>query len=531
MNFRTLLAVAALPLLGSAADLRFQVLRPDGSPAAGAKVHGALLSPGKSHDHWRLETDASGTFTVPTGQPSPSPHTPDGLFTVDVPGNAIAVVRYHATLSPPPPGATSRPIQLAPDRPIAGIVTAGSDPVPDARVLAYALAIRSYTTIPLGDPTAEAWPELGARADARGRFQLRTLEFPYDPLLRPHATGFIALGHHGKTPVCGLPLNSSIQSIKSIESIQPPDSIPSPTLLEIPTEPLLTLDAVLLDSSTGLPLAGVTSSGPRIGPLPVPAQTSDAQGRLRISGIPTFALAPGRFVFERENFGPVEAVWTPKDRKRLPGNMPVLSIGMGRPVRLTGRVVDAVTGGDPLVPIDISIHGPWKAPDGWTISRIATPGSDDASPGPNGSFDVRIPAGDLVVHAAAQIDKGAYRQAYDESIPLQLPPDGLSNVTLRVQRKPGVLVQLVSADPAQLQRWGYGGSLIIETRQGPEHGTSTADTSPTWFFPAAAWGDSVQIRMLRRRAPKADVVEDIELMPWTNLTANAKTWPIRLQVP
>jgi hypothetical protein len=92
-------------------------------------------------------------------------------------------------------------------------------------------------------------------------------------------------------------------------------------------------------------------------------------------------------------------------------------------------------------------------------------------------------------------------------------------------------VQLEAADPQLLKRHGYGGDLLVEVREADGLGTTSADYTPMWFFPAADWGRTLEVRMARRRVQSKNQTEDTEILPWTGFVADPKTWPIRLSLP
>ncbi len=75
---------------------------------------------------------------------------------------------------------------------------------------------------------------------------------------------------------------------------------------------------------------------------------------------------------------------------------------------------------------------------------------------------VQIPAGLVAFHVASSSSPGAYRKAYDHESVITIPPDGQGELLLKIPHKPGVLVQLESAEPWKMQRVGYGGDLIIK---------------------------------------------------------------------
>ena len=126
---------------------------------------------------------------------------------------------------------------------------------------------------------------------------------------------------------------------------------------------------------------------------------------------------------------------------------------------------------------------------------------------------------------------GAYQQPYRQTLPIEVPAGGRTNLNLGVERRPGILVQLEASDPQLLKRHGHGGDLLVEVRELGGGGTTLADYTPTWFFPAQEWGQKLEVRLVRRKVTAVNQTEDVEIQPWKELVADPKIWPIRLRVP
>ena len=156
---------------------------------------------------------------------------------------------------------------------------------------------------------------------------------------------------------------------------------------------------------------------------------------------------------------------------------------------------------------------------------------DSARKRPNGSFDVWIPAGAAKLSVASSTEAGAYQQPYSQTIPITVPTDGKTGWNLTVDRRPGILVQLEASEPQRLKRHGHGGDLLIDVREQGSLEVTQADYTPVWFFPAEAWGRKLEVRMARRLERGVNLTEDVEILPWKELVADPKSWPIRLRVP
>ena len=78
---------------------------------------------------------------------------------------------------------------------------------------------------------------------------------------------------------------------------------------------------------------------------------------------------------------------------------------------------------------------------------------------------------------------------------------------------------------------GYGGNLIINVREEQNNGISYADYTLLWFFPVSEWGKKMEVKMVRRISRTDGSSEDREILPWTGIVADPKTWPVRLKVP
>ncbi len=293
--------------------------------------------------------------------------------------------------------------------------------------------------------------------------------------------------------------------------------------------PSIVVTGQVVDRASGAALPGVRVNAIAKGSILPAATSTDAAGRFSITNIPGYGLL--RVDFERDGYATATVLPPSMPRHAALGSVPPWKVSLGRPTRVAGTIHDSTSGGPTLVPVEIGLHTEELLPDGWMAKTAGTPVDPSGNPLPNGQFDVWLPAGPARLTVAASTIDGAYQQPYRQTLSIEVPDGGRTQWSLPVERRPGILVQLEAADPQLLKRHGYGGDLLVEVREAGGLGTTSADYTPTWFFPAADWGRTLEVRMARRRVLGENQTEDTEILPWTGLVANPKTWPIRLSLP
>lgn len=499
-------------------DIRFTALRPDGKPAVGARVHVVTFPNGEASAEWRGEADANGAFQMPVHMTKPW----DGCLTVDAPDCSIGVVRLgHLGLRTPQPGLPpfNQVLQLRPRWVIQGRVTddAGNG-IASAQVVTSMIDAHTYRWMWFQDALSGLLPELGTVSESNGDFTLRGAEFVQLPDLKA-STGLTVFTHRDGLLWCGEQRTSN-RSKSGTDDAEPTQIILRPTVA---------VSGQVVDRASGAALPGVRVSASGTGSIPLPPTATDAAGRFTITNIPSFARLDVSFSLDGHSTVKVFRHQTTREIRLQ--KIPPWKISLGRPVRIAGTVHDATTGGPPLVPVEIGVAAEDPQGDGWIARTDNMPSDSSGEPSPLGQFDVRIPAGPAKLTVFASTRDGAYQQPYQQTLPIEVPVAGKTNWSLSVDRRPGILVQLEASDPQLLKRHGHGGDLLVEVREVGGGGTTVADYTPTWFFPAQQWGRKLEVRMVRRKVLAENQTQDTEIQPWTELMADPKTWPIRLRVP
>lgn len=520
-----LLALVLGVFRGAAAEadtnIRFTALRPDGKPAAGAKIHVVTFPTGQASGEWRSQADANGAFQMPVRLTEPR----DGCLTVDAPDCSIGLVRLghvgHLGLRPPQPGLppSNHVLQLRPRWVIRGRVTdeAGSG-IASAQVVTSMIDAHTYRSMWFQDARSGLLPELGTVSESNGDFTLRGAELVQFPDLKG-STGLTVFTHRDGKLWCG-EQRAANRSKSSTDEAEPTQVVLRPTV---------TVSGQVVDRASGAALPGVRVSATGTGWILLAPTSTDDAGRFTITDIPSYARLEVKFSLDGHST--VRAFRHQTTREIRLQSIPQWKISLGRPVRIAGTVHDAISGGPPLVPVEIGIGTEDPQGDGWIAETDNIPSDTSGQPSPLGQFDVRIPAGPVKLTVVASTQNEAYQQPYRQTLPIEVPAGGKTNWSLGVERRPGILVQLEASDPQLLKRHGHGGDLLVEVRELGGGGTTLADYTPTWFFPAPEWGQKLEVRMLRRKVIAVNQTEDVEIQPWKELVADPKTWPIRLRVP
>lgn len=517
-RFLLVLGVVRVAAVEAEMDIRFTALRPDGKPAAGARIHVVTFPEGQSPTEWRGQADGQGGFHIPVHLTEPR----DGCLTVDSPDCSIGVVRLgHLGLRRPQPGLppSNHVLLLRPQWVIQSrVIDDDGNGIGSAHVVTSVLDAYSYRSMWFDDARSGLLPELGTVSEADGNFALRGAEFVRVPDLKAKI-GLTAFTHRDGLLWCG-ELRASHRSKLKAEDAEPTEVILRPTVA---------VSGQVVDRASGAALPGVRVSASGTGSILLPPTATDAAGRFTITNIPSFARLDVSFSLDGHSTVHVfrhQTTWEIRLQK-----IPPWKISLGRPVRIAGTVHDATTGELPLVPVEISVAAEDPQGDGWIARTDNMPSDTSGEPSPLGQFDVRIPAGPAKLSVVASSRDGAYQQPYHQTLSIEVPAGGKTNWSLGVERRPGILVQLEASDPQRLKRHGHGGDLLVEVREVGGGGTTTADYTPTWFFPAKEWGQKLEVRMLRRKVLAVNQTEDTEIQPWTLLVADPKTWPIRIRVP
>ena len=130
------------------------VLKPDGQPAAGARLHLVRFPRDKPPMEWRGQANDKGLFTLS----AESIGSTDGCLTIDHPDCSIAIARtgpwgLHPREGSNPP--TGRVFQLKPQRFLRGrVIDETQNGISGARVVITLLGARTYVPLSLHDARA-----------------------------------------------------------------------------------------------------------------------------------------------------------------------------------------------------------------------------------------------------------------------------------------------------------------------------------------------------------------------------------------
>ena len=520
--FWLLLGVVLFAVASSRAEtnvIRRQILLPDGRPAVGAKIHGMVLSRDEQRREIRMVADAVGKFTADFDLQGYD----EGCLTIDATNCALFVLRLYGRSWMQPTNQVENlfpTVQLKPAYPVAGrVVDENNRAVMGARMATIGFHPHTYTPLWLRDSNAEAWPELGAVSGADGHFVLRGIDledFYHLPNLQvalaatAPGTGGILSGEaiftHHRTDGDGLVTNPVVILRQSI-SIQ--GRVVNP-LTRSPVE------------GAGISVSGTSAFRFQ------PVQTGK-DGRFLFRDVPSYARL--QLSVTGSNYAAVRVFRPDAIRGEMQKPVENLEVRLRPLVTVSGKIIDADAGGEPIMPVELTVTKEESLSQGLVQSSAGTYSIGQGNEPAHGIFSVQVPAGPVAFHIAADSSRGAYRKAYDHQLVVEVPEQGQTGLLLKVPRRPGVLVQLESTEPGKLLWNGYGGNLIINVREEQSNGISYADYTPLWFFPVSAWGKKMEVNMVRRISRTDGSSEDREILPWTGIVADPKTWPVRLKVP
>lgn len=497
--------------------IRRQVLLPDGRPAVGAKIHGVLHSRDDRRREIRTVTDAAGKFASDFELKDYD----EGCLTIDATNCALLVMQIFGRswmLSTNQEEKSA--IQLKAAYSVSGqVVDAENRGVAGAQVVTAGLHPHTYLPLWLREVNAEAWPELGAVSGKDGHFKLRGIEYEginRTPTLQVSLAVFTA----------GTDRKLSGEVVFTHQLVKERGAVTNPVVVLHPT---VSITGRASNPITRRPVEGANVSVSGTSAFRFPPVVTGAGGRFTFREFPSYARL--QFSVTHSNYASAH-VFRPK-AKRGDSQVAVdnLEIRLRPFVTVSGKIVDAESGGPMIVPVELTVKKEEALTQGFvqTIHHSLSSGQGNAPS--NGVFSVQIPAGPVAFHVASSSSTGAYRKPYDHESVITVPPDGQTELLLKIPRKPGVLVQLESSEPWKMQRVGYGGDLIINVREEKSNGYGYADYTPLWFFPVEEWGRKMEVNMVRRINRSNGTSDDIEIFPWTGIVADPKTWPVRLKVP
>lgn len=502
--------------------IRRQVLLPNGQPAVGVEVTSFMIPQfhtDRQVEGRRTKTDQNGMFNLQLALKAYD----HGFLIIDAPNQALVVSRidgrYSADMFQRQTNHLMKPVQLIPNYAVSGRVT--SDMGGGVRGSKIEIVALSFSDYDLGWPVAQfddaARSKFRATSRSGGYFQLRgiALDHPLDGVR--HADAVLKVtGPEGK---------SSLTCLTKINLISRAGITPNTNLSLVISNSLVNLSTPIrvkgrvLGAMDGRPLKGVNVCAGRA--------VTDSNGRFSLWKFPASSNAQIWLTFS--NYATVMVPFPQLPLGESYKAIKNLEIRMSPLVTVTGIVVDAVSGGVPLLPLEISVGQSEQLPNGFVQSMRDNHLENPRRVQSKGLFSATVPAGRVTFHVSGDRDAG--RKAYDAEVHVNVPEDGDAGLRVEVPRRPGILVQLESDTPQKLFRLRDGGNLIVHVTTNRVAGMPYADDSTRWFYPTLNWGDKLEVSMLRRVKTPTGKSEDVEIMPWTEFVADPKTWPVPIKVP
>jgi hypothetical protein len=153
------------------------------------------------------------------------------------------------------------------------------------------------------------------------------------------------------------------------------------------------------------------------------------------------------------------------------------------------------------------------------------PGLAVATIQPGGTFMLKVPVGTnrfFLSGLPYRAGQGQRANGGDPIMQFDVPSEGKKDWTIRVEKWPAFCFGFQSDDPAKI-KWA---SVYI--RKSPDDkpeslGRFENDANRIWMK-RANWGDKIEVKL-------GDPAKDPGLIPWTEVTAAPKNWPIMIKVP
>ena len=137
----------------------------------------------------------------------------------------------------------------------------------------------------------------------------------------------------------------------------------------------------------------------------------------------------------------------------------------------------------------------------------------------DGKFSRKIGVGSYVVEIyGPNMPSSVWKAAYDHRSNLDVPEAGLTDFIFKVRKQTGFLVRFETNNPQ-----GIKGNYTIQLRE-PGGKDRLLGLPDEWFYPAGAWGEKREIRVIGRHNKE-------EIVPWTTITADPKNWPLVIRIP
>ncbi|OPZ87735.1 MAG: Alpha-2-macroglobulin MG1 domain protein [bacterium ADurb.Bin429] len=499
------------------------VLKPDGTPAVKVAVLVRLLNEedGSLREDRQLSTDEQGRVaTTLTFAHEPRAGFPLAYALIDAPGYALVLVHLVGDDSGrPAPRRQETPatITLRPDYAITGLVV-GPDkqPVAGAEVKVVTSGGGGFTPPSRFNyaPANIATPALCAVTDKDGRFTLRGVVRP-----NPRDKGGIF-----SVAVFAKQDDVLLVGDGSLNFNLPPERLTERAITLVETTPL---QGTVTDAATGKPLRGARISlVPRPGafnrqPLYLMVAVSDAEGKYRFPGVPAIDEMIARAEAPGYGLGWVKIAGDRNGPSAKPSPRPQdYRISLRPMITVTGKVTDAATGAAIGAPPLAIIATYDKGYNGMNLSTGSQ--SCEAPVATDGTFILRVPAGPcgfrLAVDRALR-GSGPFVRGFQGSFAyFTLAPaeaDAAANAPLAfvVTRPDGVYLRLRDAA-------GAVDNAVVVVRAGDKE-VRCYPVSGYYPLPATP-GAPLAYRVERDKQ---------ELVPWTELVVDKKSWVQEVTLP
>lgn len=481
-------SVSAAPGLVSA-----RVLLPDGKPAVGAKI--IYRSYANFQDTWKNEaarevtsvTDDKGNFALNVPDDTSSF---DSYFIIDAPGCALQLYwkmrqKKEAT------------IQLVRDTGLEGqVVGKQNEPVAGVEIVVTTAGVGTYTPINFQELDKISFPSVTARSDANGKFRLRSVS-----LWRWQGVGLQARavrnGHlwRGDTSYYDSDRGEKEQKKK----------------LVVQLEPTLTVRGRVLHSLTNAPIENAIVS---YGGWLKDGIRTDADGRFAFNDFFMRGFGGLSVLMPKTEGNPIY-VARPDNVVQQAGTIEELTIHAIPFTFVSGTITNQTDNGALLFRVDVSLTQSQDAGSGWT----QTVRGSASTAVPDGEFILRAPVGENQFRVADnRTPSDSIGPIIGKNSILQVPPDGLKDLAIPVQKRPGFLVRFQLKAGDETAEWPYV-TLSARTADGQRY----LSFERLWFSKAEKWGETMEIR--------AEGNNGKEILPWTKITADPKNWPMVIELP
>lgn len=487
--------------LGDVLKVERQILLPDGKPAAQARVlvrtFGRQGQPVR--ETW-LTTNADGVFAGQVDLESPqSPGERWGYLMVDTPGCALTFAEL-----PTMPHFDNSPLRLTPayTHTVSVMDQGLKQPLEGARVF-----ISGFTDGKIGGWAVNV-PNLGLTTEQLvgvsgkdGSLTFRGVDIERASFVR---AGLIATAESSQ----GLMRGTAEPTFRSTGSPAPakPDQ---PTVIWL--NPSTSVRGKVVDAVTGKPVQGASIklvSDPGIAAATMKRESSNDQGEFEFKDAPSallllvevthssYGITWSRIGEERRAIGPIQ-------------QSGILTLSLRPWTEVAGKVVEEESGTPALTPIEVGSVYEVGYDNGGV--RCGRGHSDVVALSSDGRFRLRLPVGSNRLWA---LGKG-YRCFLD----LEAKANQTEEVEMKLRKVPGCLIRL-TGNPETMKKC----FIYIKMKYGREGsaGSYPQIADGYWFWPASNWGEKLQLRI--------ETNQKAEVLPWTELVADAAQWPFVVEV-